>query len=389
VTLRLTAAEALLVTAACGRARPPVDDELDWTAVVPLAAWHRVVPLVHDHVRAHQELDVPDEVRRALRDGAREQAARGLHLQTELDRALAHLAQHDIPTMLLKGAALVGDVYPDASLRPMVDLDLLVPRDQVQAAHEAVQELGYGVGGATLDRDDAQRIATMHHHYPLVKRGGSVMIELHHGLVVDRPSYDVDGIWARTRPGNRVQPCRLPAPEDLFLHVAVHFAFDRIQRGESALGQLADVVRVAARWSLDWDAVAGRAAANDVADRLFLALLAADLLVGDVAPADIVGRLRPASFSEALGEQFVRQRVLAAGAALPLEQLSGGLRRVFPGRGALERYVRIDESGTPSVIRLRARRAAALARRLRHDVPAPRRLAADLRLSRWLLTLRR
>jgi hypothetical protein len=388
VTLELRPEEAFLVTAAAGRCRPPVQGALDWDAVVPLATWHRLLPLAHDHVRAHPDLVVPDAVRAALRDGAREQAARGLHLQAELDRVLALLAEREIPALLLKGAALVGEVYPDASLRPMVDLDLLVPRDAVQAAHEAVQELGYGVGGASLHRDDAARVATMHHHFPLVKRGGSMMVELHHGLVVDRPQYDVEGLWTRARPGQRAVPCLLPATEDLFLHVAVHFAFDRIQRGESALGQLADVVRVAGRFPLDWGEVVARARANDVADRLFLALLAADALAGEVAPPAVLDELRPPSFAPELGEGFVRQRVLAAQASLPLEQLSGGLRRLFPGRAALERYVRIDEGVPPSVVRLRVRRYRALARRLRHELPAPRRLVADVRLSRWLLTLR-
>jgi hypothetical protein len=50
--------------------------------------------------------------------------------------------------------------------------------------------------------------------------------------------------------------------------------------------------------------------------------------------------------------------------------------------------VRIDEGVPPSVVRLRVRRYRALARRLRHELPAPRRLVADVRLSRWLLTLR-
>jgi hypothetical protein len=213
------------------------------------------------------------------------------------------------------------------------------------------------------------------------------MVELHQRLLKDRPEYPVDGIWDRARPGARPPAHLLPAPEDLALHVAVHFALDRINRRESALGQLADLVRVAQVWDLDWDAVAERARVGRVADRLFLALESCRELFGDVAPPAIVDGLRPASFTPELGAAFVRQRVLSHGPSLPLEQLqqSGG-RRVFPGRGALEVYVRVDEP-TPSLTRLRLRRWAALGRRLVAELPGPRAFASDARLSRWITTL--
>lgn len=393
MTLELSAEEGLLVTAAAGRCAAPVaGGPVRWEALGELARWHRVLPLLWAHVRDGGALvpaDVPAPVLDALRGQARGEAARTLQLQFELDRALGALDGAGIPVVLLKGAALAGTVYPDPGLRPMIDLDLLVGRDDVQRALEVVQPLGYDVSGAALGRDDEARLATIHHHFPLTKSGGAVVIELHHGVLVDRLDFDVQGIWDRSasHPGGR--PCRLPSPEDLFLHVAVHFAFDRIQRGASSLGQVADVVRIADRWPLDWPAVVERARANEVADRLFLALHATDALAGAVAPAEVVDELRPAGFTEELGEQFVRQRVLVAEPALPLEQLRhGGLRRIFPGRGALERYVRPEDGATPSVARLHARRVRALTRRLVHEAPAPHRLAEDVRLTRWLVGLR-
>jgi hypothetical protein len=104
-------------------------------------------------------------------------------------------------------------------------------------------------------------------------------------------------------------------------------------------------------------------------------------------PDELVASLRPASFTPELGIAFVRRRVLAEGPMLPIDQVQvGGLRRLFPGRGALERYVRYDEP-TPSITRLRARRWAALTRRLATQLPRPLELARDVRLSRWMTTL--
>jgi hypothetical protein len=390
--LTISPEEALLVVSAGGRCALPVRPRAPaaWDRVVLVARWHRLAPLLWAHLRdAGTEVDVPAAVVAELREDARRSTARSVMLQFELDRILALLEAEGIPAMLLKGAALVDSrVYPDPGMRVMSDLDLLVPEPQLPAAHALVAErLGYEVHGARLDRDDADRLARWHHHYQLVRGGGTVIVELHQRLFIDRPDADLDGLWSRARSGDASPARRLPSPEDLALHVAVHFGTDRVKQRDSALGQLADLVRIAERWTIDWDAVVERAAAARLSDRLFLALYSAQVLFGDVVPDELVASLRPGSFTPELGTAFVRRRVLAEGPMLPIDQVQvGGLRRLFPGRGALERYVRFDEP-TPSVARLRARRWVALARRLATQLPRPLELARDVRLSRWMTTL--
>lgn len=387
--LRLSPEESLLVAAVGGPAADPAAMP-DWHRLLELASWHRVLPLLHQHLAAVAEAGgtVPAPVLEELQRLARESMARGLYLRTELGRVLAALAAEDVPVVLLKGAALVETVYPHVGLRPMGDLDLLVPREDVERAHEAVRALGYEVKGAKVqERDDDAWLATIHHHLPLVLPATGAVVELHHRILVDRHGWDVDGVWARARPLDASPPRLVPAPEDLFLHVAAHFALDRINRGRHALGQLADVVRLA-QGGLDWDAVVARARQDQVADRVFLAVLAADLLVGGVAPPATLDALRPASYTPALGAAFVRDRVLRAAPALPLEQLAGGRRRLF-GAHTLEVYVRPDEVEPPSRMRLRARRLASIAGRAARLAARPRALVDDVRLSRWTLRLRR
>jgi hypothetical protein len=388
--LDLTASpeEALLIRTAGGRCAVPTDGgELDWERLLAMARWHRLGPLLWDHLRqAGPELAVPHEVLAAFRDDARKATARSVNLQHELDRLLALLESSGVPALLLKGAALVeAGAYPDRGLRVMVDLDVLVPADELVRVHSLVAEtLGYTVRGMRVSPDDAAR---WHHHYQLVRGNGSIIIELHRRMFPDRPDEDIQGVWDRAVPGGRTPAHLLPSPEDLALHVAVHFGTDRVKQRDSALGQLADLVRIAERWTIDWDAVVERAAAARLSDRLFLALYSAQVLFGEVVPDELVASLRPASFTPELGIAFVRRRVLAEGPMLPIDQVQvGGLRRLFPGRGALERYVRYDEP-TPSITRLRARRWAALTRRLATQLPRPLELARDVRLSRWMTTL--
>ena len=53
------------------------------------------------------------------------------------------LAEANIPAMWIKGSALAHTIYPKPSLRPMCDLDVLVPYDRREAAFEEVTQLGY------------------------------------------------------------------------------------------------------------------------------------------------------------------------------------------------------------------------------------------------------
>lgn len=394
MTLRLSREEGILVRAAAGRCAAPVDGTgrpPSWPRLLELARWHRLLPLLADEVlTGRAATPAPPAAEAELRSALRDSTARNLRLAMERGRIAAVLAQAGIPVMALKGTALAEAVYPQPGLRPMVDLDLLVPERSIRAAHRLVeQELGFAVMGVRLGRDDDQRLAESQHHFPLISADGAVMVELHHRLLDDRPAYEVEGQWARAVPADGPPGLLRQAPEDLFLHVAAHFTFDRIHRGESALGQLADVVRIAGRWTLDWDAVAQRARAAQVADRLFLALDTAARLAGDVAPADVTRALAPRSYTPARGERFVRQRVLRSGPALPLEQLTQGRERLVARDETLERYVRPGDAAVPSRIRLRARRWRALSVRIAREAPGPRALVEDIRLSRWMVSLRR
>ncbi len=348
-----------------------------------------MLPMLWHHLNtAPAAPEVPDDVADLLRQSARDSTARNLQLGIELGRALDLLERESVPVMLLKGAALVDEAYQHPGLRPMGDLDLLVPRADLERAHEALGALGYAVRGRPRLRDEAAWVASMHHHLPLVRAGGSVTVELHYRLFVDPAGIDHDALWARAVPSALHPPHLLPAPEDLLLHVAVHFVLDRTRRGPSALRQVADLVRISRRWDLDWGVLVDRAREAQVADRLFLALNTAALLVAGVAPPDVLAELAPRSYTPKRGELFVRQRVLPIGRSLPLDHVAGGPRRILVGRNGLEAYLSPDDVEVPSLARLHARRTRALARRLVREAAHPRDLARDIRLSRWIVSLR-
>jgi len=154
-----------------------------------------------------------------------------------------------LSAVALKGAAFVAESGRPAPWRPMIDLDLLVPRDRLEAAVAALVAEGYR-------GDHRAHVATDYHYPALLPDGPGLSVELH-----------VDLGWRRTAPlaglADRTRPAALPglavpAPDDRLTHLVHH-------------AQIADgghAARVASlRAALDWrrltqDAGAGPAAAR-------------------------------------------------------------------------------------------------------------------------------
>lgn len=84
-------------------------------------------------------------------------------------------------TILLKGISTSDQYYPSGHLRPMGDIDVLVPREASEALESALLGLGY--------RSDMHhpRDELMHHLPPLVHPELDIWIEIHTGLF---PAHD-------------------------------------------------------------------------------------------------------------------------------------------------------------------------------------------------------
>ena len=64
-------------------------------------------------------------------------------LLRELKDVLSSLVDRGVEVIVLKGAALVRNLYPDLGLRPMRDIDLLIHRKELPQAIEILYDLGY------------------------------------------------------------------------------------------------------------------------------------------------------------------------------------------------------------------------------------------------------
>jgi hypothetical protein len=202
---------------------------------------------------------------------------------------LAAFHARQIPTMVLKGAALALSVYRDPGVRPMEDFDLLVHRSQALQAMAVLRS--EGLRPVVPNHESLVDVA----HACLFEQDHERAVDLHWRLLAtdSRPGAD-DRFWADARPllvGGA--PTLSLSPADQLLHTAEHgVRYDPVP----PLRWLADatlIIRTAGS-GLDWDRLARESVARGLVlpVRETLEYLRDEL--GVSVPAEILGALAAA-----------------------------------------------------------------------------------------------
>jgi hypothetical protein len=176
-----------LLAAVISEQLPPEAVPADrWTEMIGLANRHGVSPMLLYCIRK-TGFELPDAELDKLREVARISAARNAALEAAQVQIEAALRRIDLPTIWIKGIVLARLLYPDPFLRPMSDIDVLVPFDRRKDALVVAQAEGYRFPDASdmlLRAHDRQLLERVSHHYHLVGGpAGVVTLEIHGRLL--------------------------------------------------------------------------------------------------------------------------------------------------------------------------------------------------------------
>lgn len=114
----------------------------DWQALYKVAKRHSLTPLLHERLTPILER-VPGTIRETLREDRTQSAAHALFLEFELTQIVETFRTHEIPLIVFKGIPLARQLFNDAALRPMVDIDVLVHTDDVTESIELLTQMGW------------------------------------------------------------------------------------------------------------------------------------------------------------------------------------------------------------------------------------------------------
>ena len=230
-----------------------------WPEVLALADKRYLTPLLYKRLKeSGVQTPVPADVCERLRPVHVASAVSSMSFLGTLRKVLQRLRSSGINVIVLKGAYVAGAVYGDDALRPMVDVDLMVPRADMLRACSVLLEIGQ----SHLQLTDIESHCRKRHHLPAVVINNRVGIELHWNIVppVGPVKIDAAGLWERACPalkaGVEVQAL---SPEDLLLHLCVHASYSDGFKG--GLRSICDVAATIQRFSddMDWPRVVERA----------------------------------------------------------------------------------------------------------------------------------
>jgi Uncharacterised nucleotidyltransferase len=190
---------------------------------------------------------------------------------TRIERALKHL---QMPILLLKGAAYVAAGLPAARGRLVSDIDIMVPRQALEAAEASLEEAGWRP--VKLDLYDQRYYRTwMHELPPLAHASRGTVVDLHHTILppTSRLKPEPAKLWSAAQPLG-AGLFHVLAPRDMVLHSAAHLFQDGDLR--FSLRGLLDIVDLLGHFERIehdfWSCLVSRAADLDLGRPLFYAL---------------------------------------------------------------------------------------------------------------------
>jgi hypothetical protein len=283
------------------RVRGLLATPLDWDRLIELADDHGVAPLVQRSLAAVAD-GVPPDALAHLRDRSYAVRVRGRHLTRQLLELLQAFEAAQIPVLAFKGPALAATCYPDPSVRPFDDLDLLVRREHARPAKRLLLARGFRpshpldpsqsayADGLTGPAELAYLRSRSEHHFFRCRDG--VLVDLHLAFADPYFSFSLDAPTAFARAeavdvgGTIVRTLGL---EDLLLVLCLNGAKDCWGR----LGRVCDVAELVRRHpDLEWSVAFERARSLGALRMLHLGLLLATELLDAPVPPPARGRAR-------------------------------------------------------------------------------------------------
>ena len=201
--------------------RPDLQN-IDWTRFARLLTHNRMAVLaapILDRINA----PIPPETEKILNEQTEKYKRSSTKLGQALVSYLQAAQQRNIETIVLKGLWLCEKIYHNSSMRPGGDIDILVPRNKVDACLALLQEQGIGEYWPNLLKDE---YFTRHHlHQQRSTPDLSIWFEIHWAL--DHPytllTVNYESIFERAKTAQLLgAPIHEMGIPDLLLSLAIH-----------------------------------------------------------------------------------------------------------------------------------------------------------------------
>jgi hypothetical protein len=268
---------------------PAAIGECDWAGLISAA---RAEQLIGSLAFRMEGRPVPPRVAALFEDARRDAAHARTQALWEAEMARRALAPLGVPMILMKGTAFHAADF-DASIgRSVGDLDIMVPRDSLDAVEAALLQAGWEHVKDAEGYDDSYYRRWMHELPPLIHRTRDRMIDVHHTILplTARPRPDAEKMIAASVTLDN--GLRILCPADIVVHAAAHLFADGDLAG--GLRNLWDIDRLLREFGSPdfWRTLDERSRLHQLKGPVARALRLANRLYATPVDAEVAGRPR-------------------------------------------------------------------------------------------------
>lgn len=260
-----------------------------------------------------------------------EKHTQAVHWEVTLIRKA--LAKAGGPVILLKGAAYVMAKLPPAKGRLFSDIDIIVPKGNLNAVEAAL--MLHGWAATHHDAYDQRYYRTWMHELPPmqhIKR--MTVIDVHHAILPETAALHPDSakLIAAAQLLDGYEDLKVFAPADMVLHSAVHlFHNEQLDQGLRDLVDIDGLLRHFSELPSFWHNLAVRAQALNLGRPLFYALRYAVRLLNTPIPSgmmDAAKSTRPNPLTLILTDQLFERALMPTHNSCS-DWLTGTARRIL------------------------------------------------------------
>jgi hypothetical protein len=222
-----------------------LQEPLHWDYLLERASSHRITPLIYYTLQNFGLLAyLPDTVQNDMQKTYLESLASNLAYFDELQSILEKYAVEKLEMLVLKGAVLGQILYEDKGVRPFIDIDILVHRNDLGRVRKCMEDLGYRI---CEENRPIHFYDTYHFHHVYTKNAdfANFTVEIHWDLFSPHSplQFDLPSLWEnKITFSTNTSAINTLSWEDHFLYLCSLYC---ITDGFNSLLQLYDLVLIA------------------------------------------------------------------------------------------------------------------------------------------------
>ena len=261
--------------------RTCLKQNLDWNFLLNRSVKHHLAPLLYYNLgEAKVKVKhIPPKALSRLEFQYKKHLYTNLKLRQEFSIIQERLKRVNIKSILIRGLALVKRLYHNAALRPMVDIDLLINKENLSRFEDAIRCLGYEKANSIQEESFLKKWGSNLVFTKTSKLSQKILLEVHWAFIPPRPYKIQPFFWDRLT-SISINGCnvRVLSIEDSLIGFALHL------RNHTRSLKLKHIIDIA-EWlrnyqdQLDWKYIVSSVKEQRIVSILCVALLAANLML--------------------------------------------------------------------------------------------------------------